>query len=241
MTYTIKEFLTAWKRLFNSDFEIITDAMITMYTFFNGVTKDTCRDYFFNKFGDRELLFWVDPFNSESANLETIGNQIHSYILMELMNNAYKYRTLYNTMNFEYVPLNNATLKETVTVTNDLQDVTGGKTDRLTETVNTDDKSTTNTVTIKNSAYDSEDFRNVSQTIEQFTDDPDIDVTVTENVQGQQTDSHTGTVTTVSERAGSIGVITNQDMIQKERAVAMFSFYAVVFFDLANCITYQTY
>lgn len=84
------------------------------------------------------------------------------------MNNAYKYKTLYNTMYFEYVPLNNATLKETVTVTNDLQDVTGGKTDTVTETVATNDKSTTNTVTIQNSAYDSEDFRNVSKTIEQF-------------------------------------------------------------------------
>lgn len=58
----------------------------------------------------------------------------------------------------------------------------------------------------------------------------DTDVTTTQNVQGQQTDSHTGTVTTVSERAGSIGVITQPRYDTKERAVAMFSFYAVVFF-----------
>lgn len=241
MTYTIKEFLTAWKRLFAVDFELVTNAMIGLYPFLTGVTVENCRDYILHKFGERELLFWVEPFNSEESNLHTIGNSIHSYILMELMNNAYKYKTLYNTMYFEYVPLNNATLNETVTVTNDLQDVTGGKTDTVTETVATDDKSTTNTVTIQNSAYDSEDFRNVSKTIEQFDDDADTDVTTTQNVQGQQTDIHTGTVKTVSERAGSIGVITNQDMIQKERAVALFSFYTVIFFDLVNCITYQTY
>ena len=76
-----------------------------------------------------------------------------AYIINELAVNEYKYKTLFATMSFDYVPLNNATLKEVVTVTNDLEDVTGGKTDTITETVETDDKSTTNTVTVKNSSF----------------------------------------------------------------------------------------
>ena len=50
-----------------------------------------------------------------------------------------------------------------------------------------------------------------------------------------------GTVTTVSERHGSIGVITNQDMIEKERNVANFSFINMVAFDLVKAITYSCY
>ena len=239
MSYTIKEFMLAWKKIFLTEFELITDAMIVSFPFLAGISKDTFRTYMVQKYGSNELLFYYNSSVVESENLVEIGAEIKAYIINELAVNEYKYKTLFATMMFEYVPLNNATLKEIVTVTNDLEDVTGGKVDTLTETVVTDDKSTTNTLTIKNSSFDDEELRNVSQTIEQFEDDPDTDVTTTQNVLGQQTDKHTGTVTTVSERAGSIGVITNQDMIEKERKIANFSFYHMIIFDFVRAITYS--
>ena len=239
MSYSIKEFLIAWKKIFLAEFELVTDAMIVSFPFLAGITKDTFRTYMMQKYGSNELIFYYNSSVAESENLIEIGAEIRAYIINELAVNEYKYKTLFETMSFDYVPLNNATLKETVTVTNNLEDVTGGKTDTLTETILTDDKSTTNTVTVKNSSFDDEELRNVSQTIEEFVDDPDTDVTTTQNVHGQQTDTHTGTVTTVSERAGSIGVITNQDMIEKERKIANFSFYHMIIFDWVKAITYM--
>ena len=90
--------------------------------------------------------------------------------------------------------------------------------------------------TEKASAFDTETFRNTDNKISEVTKDETINESVNENVQGAQTNTDSGTTVTTNTRRGSIGVITNQDMIEKERKVAMLNFSNIIAYDLIRSI-----
>jgi hypothetical protein len=187
-------------------------------------------------YGESELFFCYD--DEKDIVLEVVGiyYMIKDRFAIVKYENDYKWKTLYSTTTFDYEPLQNAMLDETQTVTVDMTNTIGGKTDTLTLTDTLGIQTEHYSDTEKASAFDTETFRNTDNKISEVTKDETVNESINENAQGAQENTDSGTTVTTNTRRGSIGVITNQDMVEKERKVAMLNFSNIIGYDLIRSI-----
>ena len=134
--------------------------------------------------------------------------------------NALSWQRLYDSCNLKYNPIWNVDGKEVKTET-ETRDLTRQDKGTVTDDL-TGSGESTNTGSV--SAYNSSDFqnrdKNVSNSKVKNTNVQDIDRTYTD----------TGDITRKSEniRGGNIGVTMTQQLIEKEREVALFSLYDTI-------------
>lgn len=137
----------------------------------------------------------------------------HNMILSFFQRREWNYQKLFDTLGFDYNPLENLNREDTTT-------------DEITHTENEKNLEDNDTQTNENgntensvSAYNTESYNNDTK------QDTTYSSTITENNskdRGMEYE-HKETHTTTSH--GTIGVITNQDMIEKERNVSKFNIY----------------
>lgn len=131
--------------------------------------------------------------------------------------NYYKYKTLFNTMFFEYNPIENYRMVE--------------EEDNSTENEGTvtADGTTTATATDSSTQYNDQTFSDVAKNETSGTNN--------------STTQSTGKIdfTKRLTRSGNIGVTTSQQMIESERTLAFFSFYEVIAEDIVNAISTKIY
>lgn len=129
-----------------------------------------------------------------------------------------KYKKLYDSMFFNYNPIENYSMTEsgndirTPNLKTDIQTVYGADT-------------TSETTTDSTMPYDSTEYVERNKNVNEFTRHPRNDKTDTVN-SGNETTTHEFT------RKGNIGVTTTQQMIESERRVAYFSFFKVLIRDI---------
>lgn len=129
----------------------------------------------------------------------------HAMIISFFNRRQWNYQKLFDTLNFEYNPLENLNREDTTT---------HSETEKETEdnTTNTTENGTTDNSI---SAYNTSDYSNDSKQDTEYNSDISTD---NSRERGMEY-SHTVT------SHGTIGVITNQDMIEKEREVSKFNLY----------------
>ena len=129
-----------------------------------------------------------------------------------------KYKKLYDSLFFEYNPIENYSMTEsgndvrTPQLQTDITSVYGADT-------------TTETSTDSTMPYDSTEYVERNKNINEFTRHPRNDTTATVN-SGNETTTHKFT------RKGNIGTLTTQSMIESERRIAYFSFFKVLIRDI---------
>lgn len=129
-----------------------------------------------------------------------------------------KYKKLYDSLFFDYNPIENYSMTElgkdvrTPNLQTNIQTVYGADT-------------TTETTTDSTMPYDSTEYAERNKNVNDFTRHPRNDQTDTVN-SGNETTTHEFT------RKGNIGVTTTQQMIESERRVAYFSFFKVLIRDI---------
>lgn len=173
------------------------------------------------------------------ADLETVTDDL-STLLNTLVEaaigiNAYKWKTLYNTLDLEYNPIWNydgETVTEEVRGARDESHIRGARHNETTvggAHVTTDERQ---------APFDSSTVRDVSQTeteSEEHTDQYDAD----EYTDQDTAESYTDTITET--RHGNQGTTTTQQMINEERAVALMDYIGTVYKDILRVITYPYY
>ena len=129
-----------------------------------------------------------------------------------------KYKKLYDSLFFDYNPIEKYSMTE---VGNDV------RTPQLKTEISTvyGADTTTETSTDSTMPYDSTEYVERNMNINDFTSHPRHDSTATVN-SGNETTTHTFT------RSGNIGVTTSQQMIESERRIAYFSFFKVLIRDI---------
>lgn len=228
-------------------------------------------------FGNRQLNFDLDDMNYISDSIGADYTAYKTFVLAALAKmmpafwskNAYKYKTLYATLNLDYNPIWNydgtntttRTLSHTGTDTlnrtgTDTYDKSGS--DTLTHTgtdSNSSSGTTSGTATESTTTFDSTSFFDTAKTItssETSTSSTDTkDLTDTTTYGGKDTNTKNLTDTTTYDtsdkeeiteiKGGNQGVTTTQQMINEEREVAVFSFIYQVAKDVSNYITYAVY
>lgn len=129
-----------------------------------------------------------------------------------------KYKKLYDSLFFEYNPIENYSMTEsgndirTPQLQTNIQTVYGADT-------------TSETSTDSTMPYDSTEYVERNKNINEFTRHPRNDTTATTNT-GNETTTRNFT------RSGNIGVTTSQQMIESERRIAYFSFFKVLIRDI---------
>ena len=129
-----------------------------------------------------------------------------------------KYTKLYESLHFEYNPIENYSMTEsgndvrTPHLQTDISTVYGADT-------------TTETSTDSTMPYDSTEYVERNMNVNDFTRHPRNDSTATVN-SGNETTTHEFT------RKGNIGTLTTQAMIESERRIAYFSFFKVLIRDI---------
>jgi len=176
-------------------------------------------------------------------------NSIYSswllFVKAYVTSNEYKYKTLYETINFSYNPIENYDRKEDVqtirtpnlsTETNITSIYGNGEIEEQLGNI-----SNSNNVTGSISPWDSENFNNKNKNVNMFTQEPITNKTINKTKTDTQDNasllSGTDTTKTITNIHGNIGVTSSQDMIKQEREVAIFSFYEILFKDIINVTT----
>lgn len=191
-------------------------------------------------YGEREL------FHEEVEITEEIINA-------QFLVNEYRYNKLYETLNIEYDKINGYSMKEEKTIetaeqgtSNNNGNNTKGKEESNRET-KYGSQSNNDTTTEKTSTYDSEDFYNKSQktseSIVGAKNDTDkiinnerLDIFSSTNISSLSSNSKE-----IINKTGNIGIYSPQNMIERERKIANFTFYKIVANDIANAISYASY
>ena len=196
---------------------------------------------------------------------------VRDVVLALLIRNTYKYETLLATEGFEYDPIENYRMVETME--DDITTIDYGKIDTLqhgqsqTRTPNTTETRTPNTTETRTpnnltstetdqiEGFNSGSFQDANKKTIVQTGSEGITHTGTETVTetGSETVANSGSdVDTLSgrdthtrnyelTRSGNIGVTTSQQMIEAERNVADFSALKVICADIALEITYGVF
>ena len=155
---------------------------------------------------------------SNSENVADAYTEFTNLIDSLLIIKNSKYTKLYDSLFLEYNPIENYSMTEsgndvrTPQLQTDISTVYGADT-------------TTETTTDSTMPYDSTEYVERNQNINDFTRHPRNDSTATVS-SGNETTTHTFT------RSGNIGVTTSQQMIESERRVAYFSFFKVLIRDI---------
>lgn len=191
-------------------------------------------------YGEREL------FHEEVEITEEIINA-------QFLVNEYRYNKLYETLNIEYDKINGYSMKEEKTIetaeqgtSNNNGNNTKGKEESNRET-KYGSQSNNDTTTEKTSTYDSEDFYNKNQKTSESSvgakNDTDkiinnerVDKFSSTNISSLSSNSKE-----IINKTGNIGIYSPQNMIERERKIANFTFYKTVANDIANAISYASY
>lgn len=129
----------------------------------------------------------------------------HAMIISFFNRRQWNYKKLFDTLNFDYNPLENLN-REDITTHSENEKETEDNTTNTTENGTTD-----NSI----SAYNTSDYSNDSKQDTEYTSDISIDNSKERGMEySHAVSSH-----------GTIGVITNQDMIEKEREISKFNLY----------------
>ena len=173
----------------------------------------------------------------ESLKLAKKEEEIPNIITNLFLINKYKYEGLIESLFIDYVINDNTRLTETYTET-------------LTKNVTNDNDGTiTNTGTVSNNingsninsttTYEDNNYNNAekNETTEKSTR---TDNTIQKDTSLNTTEEISNN-THKYERSGSIGVITNQDMIKKEREIRMYCIYDTIIEDVSQTILLQIY
>ena len=131
-----------------------------------------------------------------------------------------KYKKLYDSLSFDYNPIENYSMTESG------NDVRTPELKTVLETVYGAD-TTTETSTDSTMPYDSTEYVERNKNINEFTRHPRNDKTDTVS-SGSETTTHEFT------RKGNIGTLTTQAMIESERRIAYFSFFKVLIRDIIS-------
>ena len=183
--------------------------------------------------------------------------------------NDYKYKTLFETEEYDYDPIVNYDMVETMDETTG---VDYGRTDTRTLEKDTTDTRTLNysdnrtvdmsdtrtpnlTETEQIEGFNSSDFTDANKTTTAGTETTDTDGTDNVEHTGTDTMAHSGTDTDTNRatgtdttdhdytltRKGNIGVMTTQNLVTEQRKVADFSAVSMFAHDLINAITIGVY
>ena len=155
---------------------------------------------------------------SNADNVEDAYTEFSNIIDSILIIKNSKYSKLYESMFFEYNPIENYSMTESG---NDV------RTPQLQTNISTvyGADTSTETSTVSTMPYDSTEYAERNKNINDYTRHPRNDSTATVN-SGNETTTHNFT------RKGNIGVTTTQQMIESERRVAYFSFFKVLIRDI---------
>lgn len=139
--------------------------------------------------------------------------------------NKYNFEMMFEALNVEYNPIENYDRKEDSTETPDITKslTSGSNASSTTGTTGTSSSSGTNTG--KTSAYDTEDFSNMSQDSNSDSSSTTMNSTSTDTNSLTSSEAETGTRTFTSRVHGNVGVTTSQQMIEAELKLRQFDLY----------------
>lgn len=218
--------------------------------------SETINDTLLIFYGDREL------FNDDVSYNKTC-------ISCLLRMNRYKYDTLFNTMFFDYNPIENYSMVEETEVEKEGNNISTSKNNSQTETENTltygeISETATNNIgarTLNETRDDSKyafnsgresPFTTTNNSVEEGAKTDTItnkrNSVIDKNVANTEVGSSAETAGNQHEtakktltRSGNVGVTTSQEMIQSERDLAMFSFYKEIAHDIVRTISWGVY
>ena len=144
-----------------------------------------------------------------------------SRILGCLLDNEYKYTTLYNTIIQEYNPIHNYdSISETTTIYGEMKNTSqNGE-------INSTNTSIDSTTTFLSNT-ENEKQKNINTS------------TVSPTTSSTNIGTHTDTIS--KKTSGNIGVTTTAQLLSGERQLALFSFFKVVFEDIINALCLDFY
>lgn len=151
-----------------------------------------------------------------------------------LMGNAYKYKTLFDTITLEYNPIENYNGVEIHTETHSGEDKNnyGAKTDtQTTPEIKVTNQYGKQVSTTGITAFDRTTFKDAEQTTQDIHSDSTTQAPVTTSLtSGAKTDTleHGHVIKHEIKKSGNIGVTTSQQMLQSSRDIASFSLAQVI-------------
>lgn len=197
------------------------------------------RDFLCVKYGDLKVLAFEKSHDNEHIDAYSeVLMQIHSVIFRK----AYKWKNLFDTMNFEYNPLWNVDGTEKTTYSqfekdDDIPQKTTTESigvKKRTDTYGAESVTATNSnVPVDNTTYyDTQKQENSSLSHEDVHTD---DATATTTTVNSYIDKHIEKEHTVTiERSGNIGVTKTTELIDSQRDIVNFDFYEIVFKDIVD-------
>lgn len=197
------------------------------------------RDFLCVKYGDLKVLAFEKNHDNEYIDAYTeFTMQLHSVIFRH----AYKWKNLFDSMNYTYNPLWNVDGTETTTYSDfEKQDDIPQKT--TIESIGAKKKTDTYgaesvTMTNANVPVDETTYYNTQKQQNdslQHIDTHEDDATAATTTVNSYLDKHIDKEHTVTiERSGNIGVTKTTELIQSQRDIVNFDFYEVVFKDIVD-------
>ena len=151
---------------------------------------------------------------------------LHRFILNWFKTRYEAWNMMYKALSQDYEPLENMNRTETETITRN-RNINGNL-----ETSNKITNKSTDTLSSeqKVSAFDSSSY----QPSQMQDDDRSLNENRSENGTEQRSDSENESVTNERNSHGTIGVITNQDMLQKEIDIRRYDIYSIISKEFTN-------
>lgn len=221
-------------------------------------------DYTLNHAADKYISRMVDILLNSNEELSSNALSILANVIYKMFSR--KWTKLYASFNFEYNPINNYDMTETMT--NDTTQHTHGHTETITDNLthtktgtetteyDTTDETTNdlnNTIEEQIEGFNSSSYQPANKSIADNTGTQTVTKdgtdTLTHNTTnrdtGTQTHANTGTDTDVRNyvltRSGNIGVTTSQQMIESERKLWEYDFVMSVYRDIDRILTIEYY
>ena len=158
-----------------------------------------------------------------------------SLVEVAIAANAYKWKTLYNTLDLEYNPIWNYDGTNTITEVRGARDESHIKGARDSSNIMAQTHITSEN---KQAPYDSATVRDVSKN--ETTGDAHTDRYTSQTYTDRDTaNTYTDTITEV--KGGNQGTTTTQQMIREERDIANMDYINTVYKDIIDTITYPYY
>lgn len=218
---------------------------IENFTFLNDykIKYETFDNYIRLKYANREI--YSEIYMKDEEELSSVYSSWLLYVKAYITTNEYKYKTLYETINFSYNPIENYDRKEDIQTIRTPNLSTESNTTYINGNGEVEEQlgniSNSNSVTGSISPWDSENFNNKNKNVNEFTQasitNKTINKTKTDTQDNATLLSGTDTTKVTTSIHGNIGVTSSQDMIKQEREVALFSFYEILFKDIINFTT----
>ena len=176
--------------------------------------------------------------NFKYASLTCLDDDVDAIldlVNVAILTNAYKWKTLFGTLDLDYNPIWNYDGTNTITEVRGARDESHIKGARDSSNIMAQTHITSEN---KQAPYDSATVRDVSKN--ETTGDAHTDRYTSNTYTDRDTATqYTDTITEV--KGGNQGTTTTQQMISEERAIAPFDYIDTVYKDIINVITYPYY